>query len=437
MPSHTAHKTPEANLRGAALPRHLVIMTMSRWDGDVSSAVRSMALELAGQMDVWYWDHPVSWKDLVQGWSQPGIARRRSGLLAGKLVVQTPEGFPQGFHAVTPPPTLPVNFLPPGRTYEAGSRYNDRLLNRALARLRREQGIGDYLFLNSFDPFFFRRIEQDQTPALRIYQSRDDISQEAYIARHGIRLEREQLDRADLRLATSQELCRKLSTPDKPVELLPNAANTALFKAALQPGPPPADWPCSGERPVVGYVGNMAALRMDYALLDAAVQACPDYDFVFIGTGGVPDAAFARSANVHFLGPKPLEHLPDYLRPMDCCQIPFLRNTLTRSIYPLKINEYLAAGKPVVCTDFSADVEAFSDVALLSRSAADYPGLLRQAVDQASAPDAQQHIQARVERAEANSWPLRASAFLHLCRQAMQHKHAGRASSPQSPAACP
>ena len=269
-------------------------------------------------------------------------------------------------------------------------------------------------------------------PALRIYQSRDDISQEAYIARHGIRLEREQLDRADLRLATSQELCRKLSVPGKPVQLLPNAANTALFKQALSPADPPADWPCSGERPVVGYVGNMAALRMDYDLLDTVVEACPEFDFVFIGTGGIPERAFARSANAHFLGPKPLERLPDYLRPMDCCQIPFLRNTLTKSIYPLKINEYLAAGKAVVCTDFSADVEAFSDVALLSRSTEDYAGLLRQAIAQNASPQADALRKARVQIAESNSWPLRANAFLNLCRAALKEQ-----APAQSPLACP
>lgn len=431
MASPSIHTAPPSE-RLHGLPRHLVVMTMSRWDGEVSSAIRSLALELAQDMDVWYWDHPISWKDLLQGWSAPQMVERRPALLRGENWVHTPKGFPDGFHAVTPPPTLPVNFLSQGGLYEWGSRRNDRLLNRALARLIQEQGIGDYLFLNSFDPFFFRRIEQQRMPALRIYQSRDDISQEAYIARHGIRLEREQLDRADLRLATSQELCRNLSTPDKPVELLPNAANTALFKQALSPADAPTDWPCSGERPVVGYVGNMAALRMDYALLDAAVEACPEFDFVFIGTGGTPDQAFARSANTHFLGPKPLERLPAYLRPMDCCQIPFLRNTLTKSIYPLKINEYLAAGKPVVCTDFSADVEAFSDVALLSRRAEDYPGLLRQALAQNQAPGGEALRAARVAKAESNSWPLRANAFLNLCRAQLEQQ-----ASAKTPLACP
>ncbi len=396
------------------LPDDIVVITMSRWDGEVSSAIRSLARELARERRVWYIDHPVSLKDLATAWGSPALRRRRRPLLTGRDRVRPVPGMPDGFRAVTPPLTWPVNALGPGALYEAGSRANDRALNRCLARLRREEGIGDYLFLNSFDPFFFRRLTQDRPPALRIYQSRDDIRQEAYIARHGVRLEREQLDAADLRLATSRELCRLLSRPGKPVALLPNAADAALFRRALDPGPPPADWPCAG-KPVVGYIGNLAELRMDYGLLDAAVAACPDLDFVFLGTGAVPDRAFARSANAHFIGPRPLEALPDYLRAMDVATIPFLRNTLTRSIYPLKINEYLAAGKPVVTTDFSEDVEAFGDVVRLSREASDWVPLLRRAL----ADTAPERVRARVARAEENAWPLRAERFLDLCREAL------------------
>ena len=47
---------------------------------------------------------------------------------------------------------------------------------------------------------------------------------------------------------------------------------------------------------------------------------------------------------------------------MDCCLIPFVRSKLTKSIYPLKLNEYLAAGKPVVSTSFSSDLNDFKEL---------------------------------------------------------------------------
>ena len=401
------------------LPDDIVIMTMSRWDGEVSSAVLSLARELAQERRVWYLDHPISYKDLFSGWNSPAISNRRKDLLASKVRAYAVPGMPDGFRAVSMPVTWPVNFLAHGPLYEAGSRRNDALLNRALGSLVAENGIENYLFLNSFDPFFFRRLTLTPKPVLRIYQSRDDISQERYIARHGIRLEREQLDAADLRLGTSTGLCAKLSRPDKPVAYLPNGADAVLFNRALLPGDCPADMPNNG-KPIVGYVGNMAALRMDYALLDAVVAACPDFDFVFVGTGQRPDSAFARSANVYFTGPKPLQALPDYLRPMAATLIPFSCNTLTKSIYPLKLNEYLAAGKPVVCTAFSEDVEAFSDIVAISRQHSDFVPLLRHAM----AEDSPERQQRRVQRAADNAWPLRANRFLALCRETMEHQNA-------------
>src|SRR5690606_5097654 len=57
--------------------------------------------------------------------------------------------------------------------------------------------------------------------------------------------------------------------------------------------------------------------------------------------------------NVKLLGERNAEEVPEFLKKMDVCIIPYLKNDVTRGVYPLKINEYLAAGKPVVMTDFA------------------------------------------------------------------------------------
>jgi hypothetical protein len=41
--------------------------------------------------------------------------------------------------------------------------------------------------------------------------------------------------------------------------------------------------------------------------------------------------------------------------------IPFVKNGFTKNIYPMKINQYLAYGMPVVTTDF-ADLSDFGDL---------------------------------------------------------------------------
>jgi glycosyltransferase involved in cell wall biosynthesis len=57
-----------------------------------------------------------------------------------------------------------------------------------------------------------------------------------------------------------------------------------------------------------------------------------------------------RLANVHFLGPRSRQELPSYLKGFDVCTIPYVCDKLAESIFPLKLFEYLAAGRPIVTT---------------------------------------------------------------------------------------
>src|SRR5688572_11340936 len=89
---------------------------------------------------------------------------------------------------------------------------------------------------------------------------------------------------------------------------------------------------------------------------------------------------FNKLTNVIFTGPKKLETLPQYLAYMDVAILPFLVNDLTKSIYPLKLNEYLAAGKPVVSTNFSTDVQSFSEVVYISSSHTEFIDNIRKGI---------------------------------------------------------
>ena len=64
--------------------------------------------------------------------------------------------------------------------------------------------------------------------------------------------------------------------------------------------------------------------------------------------------------NVHLLGPKPHEQIPDYIAAFDVCLIPYVVDDFTSNISPAKLNEYLALGKPVVSTDL-AEVRRFNE----------------------------------------------------------------------------
>ena len=58
--------------------------------------------------------------------------------------------------------------------------------------------------------------------------------------------------------------------------------------------------------------------------------------------------------NVYFLGSKPTSDLSRYPQHFDVCLMPYRVNDYTKYIYPLKLHEYLATGRPVVSVPLPA-----------------------------------------------------------------------------------
>ena len=121
--------------------------------------------------------------------------------------------------------------------------------------------------------------------------------------------------------------------------------------------------------------------------------------------------------NVVFTGGMSIEALPPYLKYFDCAIIPFNCNTLTKSIYPLKINEYLAAGKAVVATNFSEDIQSFKDHIYLAKDEDTFVKLVGEAVNDSS-PET---IKRRVHLAEQNTWTARIEQFWNIVENHLSH----------------
>lgn len=102
--------------------------------------------------------------------------------------------------------------------------------------------------------------------------------------------------------------------------------------------------------PRIGFYGVIDE-RMNLALLDEIAQAKPDWQLIMIGpVVKIDSATLPQHANIHYLGSKRYEELPNYLAGWDVAMLPFALNESTRFISPTKTPEYLAAGKPVVST---------------------------------------------------------------------------------------
>lgn len=390
----------------------ILLLSTSRWDQDLSSAAISLAREFSRNHRVFFIDQPYTLKDVIKDWKDPRVKNKWKAFLLGSSIYRHVEPQNKNLIVVTPLITLPINWLPKGFLYGICSRINNWIFSRTLVRIVREYKLLNYIFFNSYNPFYGVSLPETVKPDIYIYQSRDNIKESEYVSKHGPALEQRALRRADMRLATSRDLVAQLSTPEYPFILFPNAADVELFsKAAENSGDVPEEIR-EISRPVIGYVGNIC-LRIDYDLLYKIATGFPDWTLLLVGPRN--DARyhsynFDGLKNVVFAGRKNLKDLPRYLKSVDCAILPFKVNALTRSIYPLKVNEYLAAGKPVVSTCFSPDIESFNGLVYLGKDHDSFLNSIRKSVE---INDEQKKCM-RMQAAKQNSWPARVQQFWNL-----------------------
>jgi glycosyltransferase involved in cell wall biosynthesis len=82
--------------------------------------------------------------------------------------------------------------------------------------------------------------------------------------------------------------------------------------------------------------------------------------------------------------------------------MPYRQDAFTDTVFPVKLVEYLAAGKPIVSTPIAA-VREFSDVVAVGAD----PDSFAQAVVVAAAGDSDAERERRIDRARPFSWERR------------------------------
>ena len=391
----------------------IIIVTMSRFDAAYSSTILSLAKEFAAEHRVFYIDHPLTVKYFVKNYKAKDIQSRKDSLIWRKNVYRQPFSKFEKLTVVIPPLALPINFLPAAKSekamlYDFFSNVNDFFFKRTLHKLIKDFNIENYILLNSFNPFFAQNLPK-QKPQKWIYQSLDDMSKAPYVAKHGAYMERKMLRKVDIAIATSIHLTKKLSTEKIQIQHLPNAADISVFNNAYLKKIEIPQEIKHIKQAIICYIGNIG-LRLDYEMLKKVALTHKDKVLLMLGpitTEDCEKSGLAKLENVVFVGGKNLEEIPAFLQHSKCLIIPFLCNELTASIYPLKINEYLASGKPIVCSNFSEDIRGFSEVTYIAKNHENFVQLIQQAIDK----DNIFLQKKRFETAQQNSWKARANQF--------------------------
>lgn len=387
----------------------IIILGLARWDGEYSSTTLSLAKELAKTHRVFYIDNPFTLNAVVKDFKKTQVKRRLKALFFGKDFIQKPFPELENFHSVTPKWVLPINWINKPQRYDSFNRINRARVLSSVRKLIDKMAISKAVFMNVYNPFYLPSLKELPQIALSIYYTVDTMSASPYIAKHGVRLEQEALKQSDFGLATSKKL-QQDSKQYKQVHYLPNAANIELFSTAASYEKPKEYKDLEGE--IIVYTGNLM-VREDYPMLKKLAEQYPERHLLLVGpinTNEHVKIGLDKLPNVHFTGGKALEELPGYLAHAHCAIIPFIPNELTAGIYPLKINEYLATGIPVVSTKFSEDIKGFKPVCYLAENHEEFIEM----VDKAIKGNSEEKAQARKDFAKDNNWTNRAKQLLQL-----------------------
>lgn len=214
-----------------------------------------------------------------------------------------------------------------------------------------------------------------------------------------------------------EEKCKRLNTN---VHIFPFGVSIEAFeKFNYDPEKVPLDIKHI-KKPIVGYIGGIHK-HIDFDLLKFIAQAHPEWSIVLVGPEQTSTYHIRDLKNIFFLGKKEFYALPYYINEFDVGIIPYRKTEYTTTVYPTKLNEYHALGKPVVSTDLPEVIrfnKANDNLVFIART---YPEF----VDSISRVLKNKDITLKekcIRSAKENSWSRRIEEMSNLIEKTIETK---------------
>lgn len=387
---------------------------ITRFDAPVESTSYTLAKELAKNGNlVFYIEYPYTFADKIKQGKSAEFKLRKKALAENGGII---ESGTHNLYIAALPTVLSIHFLPEGKIYRRLLNYNESIIARQLQKIIKKFSLKEIVYVNSFI-FHYPNLTDRLHPKLSIYHCVDPVFT-PYDAKHGIVSEKVIVGKSDLVICTSQQLYREKQLVHPKTYFVPNAADIDHSTKATDPYLDVHESLKAIPRPIVGYFGNIER-RIDYDMMRDVAKNNEDISFVFAGPMEkelIPDYFF-NIPNIHFTGRIPYNQMPNMLKGFDVAIIPFKKTAESTTVFPLKLFEYLGAGKPIVSTDFNPDLKNFTDDLVSYCSDA---LTFSNAIAEALKNDCDELKEKRIELASQHTWDKRASEFENIIDKQLQ-----------------
>ncbi len=362
----------------------IVVIGIQPWNIEIGSNCKNIAQEMAKNNRVLYVNHPLDRITRIKGKNIPANMDRIN-VLNGlkdpltKVLDNLWEFNPEII-------IEPINKFPVEAIFDFFNRINMKRLAKEINKAVKMVGLNNYILFNDSSMFLGNHIKEYLDYKYCIYYIRDNLinSPSPYWNTHGKRIEKMVIKQADVVVTNSIYYTDYSKQINEHSYMVGQGCDTSLFDYKARIIDVPEELIVI-KKPIIGYVGYLTKKRLDLKLIEFIAKSKPEWQIVLVGP---EDDTFLSSdlhsySNIHFLGSKPSNLLPEYINGFDICINPQVVNNTTIGNYPRKIDEYLAMGKPVIATHTKA-MEYFSEFTYLGETETDYINLIQKALNENS-----------------------------------------------------
>ena len=161
-------------------------------------------------------------------------------------------------------------------------------------------------------------------------------------------------------------------------------------------------------KPIIGYFGSTNPQSFNISLAEKIADLLPEMSFVYIGAITPECSALRTKSNVWMLGKKDYEQIPRYGKCFDLTILPWNRNRWTEAANPIKVKEYLALGKPFVCTPVFTQIQKYLDVTYRAETPKEFAMCIKKALKE----DNPERVAARRKKVQPDTWVRKTQVLL-------------------------
>lgn len=378
----------------------IVCISYSTWDGPYTKSTVQLMSLLAKDNEVLFVEYPYTIKDLFYGFTgKLNIPVARLLGIKNRLKKET-TAFQSSVFTFIVPPIIPFNIFQKDWIYSLFLKINTGIYRRSIKKILCKLNWTNPIVINAYNPIFGETLKGAFNEKALIYYCYDGFLTD----RRGMRAY--QADQTFSSLAngiivSSDYLKEQKLRYNQQVVSVKNGVDFDLFSHFAKASP------SGSTRKKIGYIGSIDQ-RFDIETIEYTVSRLSHCDFEFVGEvrNQKVEETLSKYPNVTFAPPVKPSEVPGLLHRCDAGIIPYIRDEINKNVYPLKINEYLAVGVPLVITDF-AKLSDFDEYVKVAKSKEEFHEYLVHEL----ATDNAAKIQARIRFASKNSWQARAKQF--------------------------